>query len=198
MLHQVYRREIFNVLSFDLRNRAIPSPRIAEAVTIRLLTPDDAAQFLELWRDKRAMKSKRFRQRMENGYVATGIWNEGKLIGVNWFTGNCDFDSLTGLWIKLAPRSCYALDLQEHEDFQGHRIGLATLAQSLREAKALGFDLQFICVSEYNERMLAGAKYLLGYKKVGEIKTAYWFRRPRSRWSVSGQQGRGGTLVLGG
>jgi len=196
-INHIYRRETFIVLSFDLKNRAIPSPQIAEELTIRPLTPDDASQFIELWHDKRAMKTKRFRQRMADGYIGTGTWSGDRLIGVNWLTGVRDFDYLTGLWIRLAAGACYALDLQEHEDFRGRRIGLATLAQSLREARRLGYVLQYICVNEQNERMLAGAKYLLGYKKVGEIKTVYWFGRPRSRWDVDGRRGRGRTLVLG-
>ncbi len=195
--HLIYRRETFIILVFDLANRPLPSPKPAEQVTIRLLTNDDVSHFLELWSDQKVLKKARFKQRMADGYIGIGTWHEKKLIGVNWLAQNKDQDSLTNLRVVLNPGSCFALDLQEHADFRGHRIGLATLSYSLQEAKRRGFKHQYICVSEHNMRMLAGAKYLMGYKQVGEIKTTYWFSHPFSRWKLGSKESREKTIVLG-
>jgi hypothetical protein len=197
VVRRIYRRETYLILSFDLKKRPIPSPKTAEIVTIRLLTPDDVSCFLELWRDQRALKAQRFKRRMEAGYIGIGTWHEGRLVGVNWLATSEDYDPFIGLSIKMSPGSCLALDLQEDEEFKHHRIGLATLAFSMGEARRRGFRYQFIVVNDQNKKMLAGAKYLMGYKQVGEITTTYWFRWAHSRWHFGSRTGRTKTMILG-
>lgn len=195
--HLVYRREHYSILCFDLFGRTIPSPKSDEVTAIRLLTIDDAASFGELWRDQRTTKMKRFRQRMRDGYIGVGAWCGDELVGANWLAQDCDHDSLTGLCIRLAPGSCFALDLQEHKNHQHHRIGLATLAYSLYEARRRDLRYQYIAVSDRNKRMLAGAKYLMGYRQAGEITTTYWFQHARSRWKLGDLESRNKTIILG-
>ncbi len=197
VVRRIYRSETYLILSFNLINQSIPSPKPADAVNIRLLTGDDVSCFLELWRDQRALKAQRFKQRMEGGYIGIGTWYEGRLVGVNWLATNEDYDPFIGLTIKMSPGACLALDLQEDEEFKRHRIGLATLAFSMQEAKRRGLRYQFIVVNDQNRKMLAGAKYLMGYKKVGVIKTTYWLSRARSRWHYGSRTGRTKTMILG-
>jgi acyl carrier protein/GNAT superfamily N-acetyltransferase len=197
LAHQLYKKDRFYVLAFDLSSQTIPNIPAPKGTTFGEVSPDDLLATEGLWGPAKARgKQTLFLERLKKGYTGYATWLDRKIVGLCWVTEDGDYESDTGLYIRLRENSCYGLDLNEHPDYHGQGIGLATVAFSLQKARESGRRFHYSVVHAKNERMLAAAIQLLGYKKIGEIVTTRWLRRPSSVCRVHDKTVANGELVL--
>lgn len=167
-----YQKDRYYILSFDLTRQAIPTIPALGGTRSSEVTPADLPATEGLWNPGTAAEKKRlFIQRLKEGYSGYATWLNGQIVGLCWVTHDGDFEPGTGLHIRLREHSSYGLDLNEHPDYPGQGIGLATVAYSLRQSQARGHKYQYSVVHSQNERMLRASIQLLGLKKIGEIVT---------------------------
>jgi len=172
LLNVIYQRERFYILSFDLTGQTIPTIPAPEGTHTGEVTSNDLPAAEGLWSpDTAAEKRRLFIQRLKEGYIGYATWLKGKIVGLCWVTNDGDYEPGTGLHIRLREHSSYGLDLNEHPDYPGQGIGLATVAYSLKQSKNRGHKHQYSVVHSQNERMLRASIQLLGLTKIGEIIT---------------------------
>lgn len=177
----LYQKVRFYILAFDLSAQPIPTLPAPSGTTFGEVSPNDLPATGGLWQKVVAKEKQRlFIDRLSKGYTGYATWLNGKIVGLCWVTDDGDYEPDTGLQVKLRERSCYGFDLNEHPDFQGMGIGLATVSYSLRKSQERGRRFHYSLVNAENERMLAASIQILGYRKVAEIVTTRRLCRPRS------------------
>lgn len=193
----VYERDHFIILCRDLNAEPPQLPASTLELTFREASSRDLPRLDELWPAGDGSRLARLsRQRFVSGVICLTAWNHDQVVGVDWVSPHGDDESATGLRLRMSAGTCYGMDLREHERYRGRRVGLALLGFSLEESKRRGFTRQVTYVSADNVPMLSAAVQLLGFRKVGQIRTLRLLRRPRSRWTYGGRSGRDRTLVL--
>ncbi|MEW5795012.1 MAG: acyl carrier protein [Candidatus Zixiibacteriota bacterium] len=193
----IYKRDHYYILAFDLVRQPVPQIRVPDGTTFRAVSPDDLQATNGLWRRAEEQeKQQLFVERLRKGYTGYAAWLDGNIVGLCWVTEVGDFEPDTGLQIKLRENSCYGLDLNERPDYHGRGIGLATVAFSLQKAAESGRAFHYSIVHEKNERMLAAAIQLVGYRMLGEIVTTRWLLRPHSVCYIQDKTFADGVLTL--
>ena len=200
-----YLRQKYYILKFDVAERDLPSYSSSSNLTLREISTEDSDAYSEfcssiVYRTHTANKTmtmELFRQRLESGYVCLGAWLNGRIVGIDWLSGEGYKCPFTGLLLSWPNETCYAMELFEHPAHTGEGIGLALLAFSLATAKDRGYDSQVTMVIGRNVKMLSAAVQLFGFAKIGEIDTSRVLFKPFSSWKIGYKKGRGGTAVLG-
>lgn len=193
----LYQRESFHILARDLTTLPLPEVPSPPDIVFRTLGLDDARALNGFWPARlRGKKMRLFEQRLARGYLCLTAWRMDRIVAMDWVSGWGDDEPFTGLSIRTRHGSCLGLDLEEHKLHRGKGIGLALLACSLRESKARGYRRQVTLVQVPNVRMTVAAVVLLGFEKIGELRTRRYLGKPASVWEVNGSRGRGKDLVL--
>lgn len=193
----IWEREDFHILVFDLQSQPLPQVPMPQGLSLRLGTADDLPATHGLWPEGlRKEKQRLMVDRLRRGYTCYTAWMDERIVAMDWVTAADDDEPGTGLLVSPQPGSCVGLDLNEHPQYTGRGVGLATLAWSLEHAKDLGLKKQFAIVQSTNEKMLRTSIGLLGFSKVGDLLTTRRFRKPSSVWHLGGIAGSGRRLSL--
>jgi len=193
----LYRKDRYHILSFDLALQSIPVVNAPGGANFLEVGIDDLGSADGLWhKSKIREKHRLFEARLRNGFIGYATWINGRIAGLCWITMLGDHEPQTGLHIKAGEGSCYGLDLEEHPDYRGQGVGLATIAYSMRGARERGCRYLYSVVHEGNERMLGASIQLLGYTTVGEIVTKRYLGRPKSVCVLGGRAVKGKVLLL--
>jgi acyl carrier protein/GNAT superfamily N-acetyltransferase len=194
---QLYSRDRYYILSFDLASRTIPTVTAPHGASLREVAIDDLRSAEGLWHKSKVREKHRlFETRLENGFNGYATWIDGRIAGLCWVTMRGDHEPQTGLHIKTGEGACYGLDLEEHPDYRGQGVGLATIVYSMCGARERGCRSLYSVVHSGNERMLGASIQLLGYSTVGEIITERYLGRPKSVCVIGGRVVEGKVLLL--
>jgi acyl carrier protein/GNAT superfamily N-acetyltransferase len=193
----IWEREDFHILVFDLEKQPLPQVPLPKRLTLRLGSAKDLPATDGLWPVGQTKEKQRLMiDRLRRGYLCYTAWMDERIVAMDWVTASDDDEPGTGLLVSPQPGSCVGLDLNEHPNYVGRGVGLATLAWSLEHSRESGLKRQFTIVQSTNEKMLRTSIGLLGFKKVGELITTRKFRRPSSVWHLHGVDGSGRRLCL--
>ncbi len=194
---RVFTRERYFILAYDLTNHKPHPYRFDLDLTLKEATREDKSALSAMWnKDLMERKLALFEKRLETGYICLTAWHKNQIVGIDWLSATGDKEPYTGLEIRMNPDSCYGFDLNEHPQYKGKGVGLATLAFSLVVAKERGFRTQFTVVHSGNKKMLGAAVQIFGFKQVGTIETTRIFGRVRSSWEIEGRRGDSPLLQL--
>jgi hypothetical protein len=197
LVHLFYQRDTYYVLSFDLAGRTIPTFDTPDKVVFGKAKPEDAPAVEGVWHPRqRRRKLKRFRKRLSKGYECFIAKLNDIVVALDWVTGSGDYEPFTGLHIKLSDGCCYGMDLNEHPDYKGRGIGLATLIHCMHQTRIQGYTMHYTIVHARNERMLMTATQLIGFRRAGRINVRRFLGRPYSSWKVGNRTGNTRILTL--
>jgi acyl carrier protein/GNAT superfamily N-acetyltransferase len=193
----LYRKDRYHILSFDLTSKRIPVVKAPGGATQREVGIGDLSAADGLWHKAKIKEKHRlFEDRLKNGFIGFATWIDGRIAGLCWVAMQGDHEPQTGLHIKTGEGSCYGLDLEEHPDYRGQGVGLATMVYSMHRARERGYRVLFSVVHSGNERMLGAAIQILGYATVGEIVTERYLGHSKSVCVLAGRTVEGKTLIL--
>ncbi len=185
IIKSIYRQSAFDILALSLSKEPPTICPSATDLVFREVSQADSQALNGLWRPPyRAWKMRRLKHRLANGCIGIAAWHNGALVGLSWFSRDGETEPLTGLFVKPHVGDCYGFDLYEHEMYQDQGIALATLASAVQEARKRGFSNHFMIVNSEEERLIKEATELLGFRKIGEIKTVRMLGKRFSKWRV--------------
>jgi acyl carrier protein len=191
-----HSRQSFVLLERDLEGPALPACALPDRSVFREATADELAAVAASWpafRDRSPMP--RWLADLAGGASCLGVWQDGRVVALDWLSGVGEEDSSLGLPIRVRPGTCYGFRLLEHPN-ASRGSGFALLACSLHETRRRGFRRQVTFVDGRNARMLSASVQLLGFRPFGNVSITKVFGLRRTAWRVAEQVGHGGTLVL--
>lgn len=187
----IIRRQTHYFLVRQL-DHTLPPPKSDLPVEFREMSAAEFAPINPSW----GCSQRNLERWVREGFFCLTGWHEGRLATFDWLAPEGDTEALTGLEIRTRPGSCFALGLFENPEFAGKGVGLAMAAYSLHVARARGFIRQTTMVEASNAPMLLASVQILGFRKVGTVRTVAWFNRPRSTWTLEGAAGRARVVVF--
>ncbi|MCX6826816.1 MAG: acyl carrier protein, partial [candidate division Zixibacteria bacterium] len=196
-INHVYERDRYFILAYDLLHQQPHPYRYDMNLTLKEASLKDKSALSGMWQGNLLeRKLALFEKRLASGYICLTAWHQNLIVGIDWLSATGDKEPYTGLEIRMNSGSCYGFDLNEHPQYKGKGVGLATLAFSLAVAKERSFRTQFTIVHTGNRKMLTAAVQIFGFKRVGTILTTRILGKPRSLWTLEGKHGHSPLLQL--